>query len=130
MDSAASTPTAAASQADREPDTKTAEATNSETGSGATRVIFEIVPDDSKVRFYIDEVLNNAPKTVIGETDQVAGEIAVYPDDPSSTIIGPILVNARTLTTDNDFRNRAIKNRILYTDDYEFIAFTPTEIVG
>jgi polyisoprenoid-binding protein YceI len=44
--------------------------------------------------------------------------------------MGPILVNARTLATDNDFRNRAIKNRILSTDEYEFITFTPTEIVG
>jgi polyisoprenoid-binding protein YceI len=40
------------------------------------------------------------------------------------------LVNARTLATDNDFRNRAIKSRILSTDDYEFVTFTPTEVVG
>lgn len=39
-------------------------------------------------------------------------------------------MNARTLTTDNDFRNRAIKNRILSTDQYEFITFTPTQITG
>jgi polyisoprenoid-binding protein YceI len=45
-------------------------------------------------------------------------------------MIGPILVNARTLTTDNDFRNRAIKNRILNTNDYEFVTFAPTELVG
>ncbi len=44
--------------------------------------------------------------------------------------MGTIQINARTLTTDNDFRNRAIKNRILQTDQYEFITFTPTQIVG
>jgi polyisoprenoid-binding protein YceI len=41
-----------------------------------------------------------------------------------------ILVNARTLVTDNDFRNRAINNKILETQKYEFITFTPTSISG
>jgi polyisoprenoid-binding protein YceI len=96
----------------------------------AAPVVFEILQSDSEARFIIDEVLNGAPKTVVGATDQVAGEIAIYPDDPASSVIGPILVNARTLSTDNDFRNRAIKNRILSTDDYEFVTFTPNEITG
>jgi polyisoprenoid-binding protein YceI len=38
--------------------------------------------------------------------------------------------NARTLETDNNFRNRAIRNRILQTDDYEFITFSPTALTG
>lgn len=41
-----------------------------------------------------------------------------------------MLVNARVLTTDNEFRNRAIKNAILLTDEYEFITFVPNNIVG
>ena len=98
--------------------------------AGAAPVVFEILQSDSEARFIIDEVLNGAPKTVVGVTDQVAGEIAIYPDDPASSVIGPILVNARALSTDNDFRNRAIKNRILSTDDYEFVTFTPNEITG
>ncbi len=98
--------------------------------ASATPLIFEILQSDAEARFIIDEVLNGAPKTVVGLTDQVAGEIAIYPDDPASSIIGPILVNARTLSTDNEFRNRAIKNRILSTDSYEFVTFTPTEISG
>ncbi len=109
-----------------------AEAAESGTASevNPNPVVFEILQSDSEARFIIDEVLNGAPKTVVGATDQVAREIAIYPDDPASSIIGPILVNARTLATDNEFRNRAIKNRILSTDDYEFVTFTPTEIVG
>ncbi len=39
-------------------------------------------------------------------------------------------VNARTLATDNDFRNRAIKNQILDTNTYEFVTFQPTELAG
>jgi polyisoprenoid-binding protein YceI len=40
-----------------------------------------------------------------------------------------IQVDARALTTDSDFRNRAIKNQILETDQYEYITFTPTNII-
>ena len=39
-------------------------------------------------------------------------------------------VNARTLATDSEFRDRALKNRILYTDDYEFVTFAPTKLTG
>jgi polyisoprenoid-binding protein YceI len=116
------------------PTTEPAEAEVSESvspsGDDAAAVIFEIVQADSEVRFVIDEILNGAPKTVVGVTDQVAAEIAITIDDPSQTKIGTILVNARALATDSEFRNRAIKNRILSTDDYEFVTFTPTELIG
>lgn len=112
-------------------DVPRAEAASDTTSSpNANPVIFDIAQADSEVRFIINEVLNGAPKTVVGATDQVAGEIAIDLDDPSKSQVGAIVVNARTLTTDNDFRNRAIKNRILSTDNYEFVTFTPTEIVG
>jgi polyisoprenoid-binding protein YceI len=39
-------------------------------------------------------------------------------------------VNARTFVTDSNFRNRAINNEILDTDEFEFIRFTPTSITG
>jgi polyisoprenoid-binding protein YceI len=108
----------------------TAEVADSNSGSdaNASAVIFEIVQAESEARFIINEVLNGAPKTVVGVTDQVAGEIAIYPNNPAQTKIGTILVNARTLSTDNEFRNRAIKNQILRTDDYEFVTFTPTKV--
>lgn len=92
--------------------------------------IFEILPGESVARFEIDEVLRGAPKTVVGTTDQVSGQIAVSPDDPSSSQVGTILVNARTLATDSDFRDRAIKNHILMTDAHEYVTFVPTEVVG
>jgi polyisoprenoid-binding protein YceI len=96
----------------------------------ASAVTFEIVPAGSEARFLIDEVLRGAPVTVVGATDQVAGQLAIDPVDLTSAQVGIIQVNARTLATDNDFRNRAIKNRILLTDNYEFVTFTPTEVVG
>lgn len=98
--------------------------------TAAGPIIFEIVPDESEVRFVIDEVLRGSPKTVVGATNQVAGQLAVHPDQPGLAQVGQILVNARSLATDSEFRNRALKNRILQTDNHEFITFTPTELVG
>jgi polyisoprenoid-binding protein YceI len=115
--------------------TETVVATSGE-GNGANEetatspITFEIVQADSEARFLIDEVLRGDPNTVVGATDQVAGQFAVNPNDLSAAQIGIIRVNARTLATDNDFRNRAIKNQILLTDDYEFVTFTPLEVIG
>ncbi|HEX9926417.1 MAG TPA: YceI family protein [Anaerolineae bacterium] len=92
--------------------------------------IFEIIQTGSEARFLIDEVLRGEPTTVVGTTDQVAGQFALNPNDLSTTRVGTIQVNARSLTTDNRLRNRAIKNQILLTNDYEFVTFAPTEILG
>ena len=93
-------------------------------------IIFSIDRIDSSVSFTLNELLRNVPTTVIGSTNQVAGEIVIDIENPEKSQIGTILVNARTLTTDNDFRNRAIKNEILKTGDYEFISFVPSSISG
>ena len=98
--------------------------------AGSEPILFQIVQSESEARFSIDEVLRGNPKTVIGVTDQVAGEILFDPADPSSVQVGTILVNARTLVTDDDRRNRAIGNQVLDTGNFEFISFTPTEISG
>ena len=92
--------------------------------------IFEIVPAESQARFIIDEVLRGSPERVVGVTDQVAGQVAIDPANPAATQLGEVRVNARTLATDNSFRNRAIKNFILQTDAFEFVTFQPTELVG
>ena len=93
-------------------------------------IIFEISQAESEVRFILDELLRGDPTTVIGASDQVAGQIAVDLSDLSTAQLGIIQVNARTLETDNNFRNRAIRNRILQTNDYEFITFAPTDLTG
>jgi len=108
----------------------TAAAVSQAATASTSAVSLQMIQAESEARFIIDEVLNDAPKTVIGTTDQVAGEIAVDPQDPTQTRVGVIQVDARALTTDSDFRNRAIKNQILQTDQYEYVTFTPTQIVG
>ncbi len=93
-------------------------------------LIFNIDQSQSEVRFILSEVLSGNPTTVVGTSNQVAGQIALNPTDLSSVQVGVIQVNARTLETDKSQRNNAIRNRILHTDSYEFITFTPTEVRG
>jgi polyisoprenoid-binding protein YceI len=100
-----------------------------EAQTGETR-IYQIDQSGSSVRFELDEDLRGQRTTVVGVTDQVAGEIAVNLSDLSTAQVGVIQINARTLTTDNNFRNRAINNEILDTGEYEFITFTPTGVDG
>jgi polyisoprenoid-binding protein YceI len=96
----------------------------------ATAPRFEIQPAESEARFVIDEVLQGAPKTVVGTTDQVAGQIAFDPADADAAQVGAILVNARTLATDSTQRDRAIQNWVLQTETYEYVSFTPTQLAG
>jgi len=93
-------------------------------------VVYKISQDESQVLFNIFEELRGAPKDVIGASNQVAGEIAVDLNDLSTAKAGVFQINARTLVTDDDRRNQAIRNRILNTDQYEFVTFTPTQITG
>lgn len=92
--------------------------------------LFAIDQNRSEARFLIDEVLRGSPIIVVGLTNQVAGQIALDPNYPQAAQVGVIQINARTLTTDNEFRNRAIKNAILRTNQFELITFTPRVITG
>lgn len=102
----------------------------SPSGQATARVVYQISPGDSLVRFELNEELRGQPKTVVGTTDQVAGQIALNLANLSQTEVGVIQINARTLQTDNNFRNRAIQNEILDTGEFEFITFTPTAVEG
>lgn len=102
------------------------------TVASGDRRLFRISQAESQVRFELDEQLMGAPKHVVGTTNQVAGDIIIDFSNPANSEIGMIRVNARTLATDNDFRNRALRLTILQSsqDAYEFIEFTPTTLEG
>lgn len=95
---------------------------------GDTRTLFHIAPEESAVRFIIDEELLGSPKTVIGTTNQVAGDLLLDLDQPGNSQLGTLRINVRTLETDNEFRNRALRGQILEADraEFEFAQFTPT----
>jgi polyisoprenoid-binding protein YceI len=106
------------------------EAVALESSSTTEANVYTIDPSASEVRFVIDEVLRGEPFTVVGSTDQVAGQFALEASDTSDAAVGTILVNARTLETDDTSRNRAIQNFILNTGSFEYISFTPTAMTG
>jgi polyisoprenoid-binding protein YceI len=100
------------------------------TDTAGDQVVYEIDQATSQARYIIDEVLNGQPVTVVGATDQVAGQVALDLTDLDAAQIGTIQINARTFATDSAQRDRAVQNRILETNTYEYITFEPTEVSG
>jgi polyisoprenoid-binding protein YceI len=107
-------------------------ATSASAANTSTGTLFRIVPDESQVRFRLDEVLLGKPNTVVGTTNEVAGDIFVDLQTPANSQVGVIRINVRTLTTDNENRNQSLRSRILQSTnpDYEFSEFTPTAVTG
>lgn len=91
---------------------------------------FSIDATQSEVSFTLEEDLRGVRTTVVGTTTEVGGTINVDMANTSASTLGTVAVNARTIATDNDFRNRALRSDILKTaqDDYEFIIFEPTSL--
>uniref|UniRef100_A0A7C1FD90 YceI family protein n=1 Tax=Caldilinea aerophila TaxID=133453 RepID=A0A7C1FD90_9CHLR len=95
-------------------------------------ITLRFVREGTEARFLIDEVLMGQPKTVVGVTSLVEGEITVNPADPTSVQVGEIRIDARDLTTDDNRRNNRLRNDILKStqDAYRYIVFRPTSIEG
>lgn len=98
----------------------------------AGSAIYTLDQSGSTASFTIDEVLFGNPNTVVGTTNQVAGQIAIDKADPSKSVLGEIKVDLTGLKTDSDRRNGAIQNFILETSDpaNQYATFTPTKITG
>ena len=111
-------------------DAPTLDAAASDAEGSATT--FNIIPEESEGRLLLDEDLRGQRVTVVGVTNQVAGQLAVDFAAPANSVVGVIRINVRTLATDNEFRNRAIRGQILQSqnDEFEFAQFTPTAISG
>jgi polyisoprenoid-binding protein YceI len=126
------TPEATGAMAEATPDAA-AEATEAASAdSASTRALYRIVAEESEVRFTLTEDLRGVFTTVVGVTQDVAGDIIIDFGSPANSQIGEIRINARTIVTDNEFRNRAIRGEILQSssDAYEFISFIPTAVSG
>lgn len=132
---ATTVPTEAPAEATTAPTEAPAEATPASEAAvpaEAQRLLFRIQPEGSEARFLIDEDLRGQRITVVGKTNQVGGDIIVDFANPQNSEVGVIVINARTLETDNNFRNQALRGQILRsaTPAYEFIEFTPSSLEG
>lgn len=99
----------------------------------STPVSFVIDQSRTQARFEIDEVLNGAPSHVVGTTDQVVGQVRVDMNDLTSVEFSEIVINARTLDTDSERRNRAIRGPLILdsgSDENELITFQVTSADG
>lgn len=105
--------------------------TTTSSAAGGGPVTFELTAE-SVATFTLEEDLRGNRTTVVGTTSNVAAQLVVDPDDPSSARLGEIIINARTFTTGSEFRDRAIRSEILESanDAFELITFTPTSIDG
>ena len=103
------------------------------TDASVARTPYRIAPSaKSEARFSLFEDLLGVRTEVVGRTDQVAGDIVIDFGAATLSQVGVIRINARTLATDDSRRNSAIRSRILHSaeDEYEFIEFAPTALLG
>ncbi len=91
---------------------------------------FVIAPEESEARFIIDEELFGQPKTVVGTTSALSGELTVVAANPSASQIGVIQIDADTFITDHDRRNGAIRRFILQSNRHRYITFNATGLTG
>lgn len=91
---------------------------------------FVIAPQESEARFIIDEELFGQPKTVVGTTSALSGELTVVAANPSASQIGVIQIDADTFITDHDRRNGAIRRFILQSNRHRYITFNATALTG
>ncbi len=100
--------------------------------TSSTGKVFTIESSSSQATFTIKEILFGNPNTVVGTTNQVAGQIRVDQQDPALSQVGQIKVDVSTLVTDNNLRNNIIRNQILETNQSanQYATFVPTTLKG
>jgi polyisoprenoid-binding protein YceI len=60
--------------------------------------VYQISQSGTRASFSIEEVLRGSPKSVMGTTEQVAGEVSIDPAHPSTATVGTIQINARGIS--------------------------------
>jgi polyisoprenoid-binding protein YceI len=116
--------------------TTTTEGSSGETSTtvgGAGETAFVIDQEQSQVRFELEENLRGNPNQVVGFTNAVFGQVLVDPARPEAAQISEIVINARTLMTDDENRDRAMRGPVILnsaSDEFELITFLPTAIEG
>jgi polyisoprenoid-binding protein YceI len=96
-------------------------------------VSFFIDSERTTASFEIGEVLRGEPATVVGTTDQVAGQVVVDAEDLGTAQFSDLVINARTFQTDDERRDRIIRGPVILdsaSDEHELITFSPTSVEG
>ena len=93
--------------------------------------VFQLV-EGTEARYRIDEGFMGRDITVVSVTPLVTGTVQFDRNDPLSTSIGTITIDARDLDSGRRGRDRAVIRRVLRAnrDEYRYITFEPTAITG
>ena len=93
--------------------------------------VFQLV-EGTEARYLIDEGFMRRDITVVGVTPLVTGTVQFDRNDPLSTSVGTITIDARDLDSGRRRRDQAVVRRILNADQdrYRYITFEPTAVAG
>lgn len=99
-------------------------------GSGPAQPVYGVVAEKSSVQFSIYELLRGKPFTVVGKTQVVTGSMELDLENIAASRLGTVRINARTLKTDSENRDRATARFILESEkpENEFIDFVMESI--
>ena len=70
------------------------------------------------------------PSDAVGTTGTVAGAIVVKPDSTIDAVLSRIIVDLRTIKSDQSMRDGYIQGQTLETEKYPMIEFVPRRAVG
>jgi polyisoprenoid-binding protein YceI len=100
------------------------------TTAGALKLV--VAPTGNEVRYRIREQLVRLPlpNDAIGKTASVSGGITLDKDGRIIPAESKFVVDVSTLTSDREMRDNYVRRRILETDQYSTVEFTPTGVVG
>lgn len=93
---------------------------------------YSIDSTQSLATYTLGELLNGKPKTVIGTTSAISGEVIVDISNSKNATMTAIKIDARTFKTDSEKRDNAVARFVLQSEktEFAFITFTPTDISG
>ena len=98
-------------------------------GNGET--VYRIDPTQSAMTYGVDEkIVGETAHHATGSTNGIAGDIALDSTDPSTSRVGPIVVNVEQLHSDNNLRDAQIRQRYLESATYPLTTFTTTGLAG
>ena len=121
-------PTATTAPAPTPESTATAPAAPSEATQSATAFV---LGEGTVARYKVEEVLaSQGFKVATGETSELVGRIVFDADGAIVADESSIVIQAGTLKTDNDRRDRYVREQTLQTANYPEIIFHPTSAEG
>ncbi|MEM8535076.1 MAG: YceI family protein [Chloroflexota bacterium] len=91
---------------------------------------FQIVPEETEASYDVQEQFleQDLPVRAIGVTNVVEGEFQFTTGDELSGEVSRMTVDLRTLTSDSERRDGAIRDRWLESNTYPFAEFVSTEV--